>query len=96
MSSKSYIASSPQDKVNSMDRRNAVRVSLAFVALMLVSITSSLVVPQVQITSARLRDYVVGGEVIPTPISAALESVKWILVAGAISAAMALVARKRK
>ena len=76
-----------------MNRRNAFRLSVVFMAFILVSITSSLIVPQAQ---APTRGYVVGGEVIPTPISTALESVKWILVAGAISAAMALVVRRRK
>ena len=76
-----------------MHRQTALKVLVAVLALMLVSVTSSLVVPQAQNYN---RGYIVGGEVIATPISAAVESVKWILVAGTVSAAVAFLVRKRK
>ncbi len=77
-----------------MNGRITIRAIIAFViVLMLVSVTSSFIAPK---AANHATNYVVGGVVMPTPIASALESMMWILVAGAISAAMIVMARKRK
>ncbi len=76
-----------------MNSRIAVRAMfVAVVVLMLVSATSSFIAPR---AAVHATNYIVGGVVIPTPLSSALESVTWVLVAGAISAIMIMIARKR-
>jgi len=77
-----------------MNGRITIRATLVFVTvLMLVSVTSSFIAPK---AAVHATNYVVGGVVMPTPIASALESIMWILVAGAISAAMLVMARRRK
>jgi len=77
-----------------MNGRITIRATFALaLVLMLVSITSSFIAPK---AAVHATNYVVGGVVMPTPIASALESVMWILAAGAISAAMIMMARKRK
>ncbi len=77
-----------------MNGRIAIRATFVFaVVLMLLSVTSSFIAPR---AAVHATNYVVGGVVMPTPIASALESVMWILVAGTISAAMIMMARKRK
>ncbi|MEM2094350.1 MAG: hypothetical protein QXI32_03530 [Candidatus Bathyarchaeia archaeon] len=78
-----------------MNMKGLARVSLIFMAFtMLLCVTSYLIVPHARIVNN--NNYIVGGEVISTQFPAVLESLRWVAVAGAVSTAIAIIARKRK